>query len=116
MSGLNKVMLIGNVGKDPEIISLESGTPLVKFPLATSETYTDKEGNKTEQTTWHTIVMWRGLAQAAQKLITKGKQLYIEGKIKNRSYTDKDNVTRYITEIEAENFILLGKREDSGQP
>ncbi|GIV41944.1 MAG: hypothetical protein KatS3mg034_1820 [Vicingaceae bacterium] len=113
MSGLNKVMLIGNVGKDPEVIQLDSGTTLVKFPLATSESFTDKDGNRVDQTTWHTIVMWRGLAQAAQKLISKGKQVYIEGKIKTRSYTDKDNATRYVTEIEAENFILLGKRDDS---
>jgi single-strand DNA-binding protein len=112
MASINKVILVGNVGKDPEVITLDNGTKLAKFPLATSESYTDKSGQRVENTTWHNIVVWRNQAEIVEKYVKKGRQLYIEGKIKTRSYTDKDNATRYITEIEVDNFIMLGRRDD----
>lgn len=112
MSGVNKVILVGHLGKDPEVRHLEGGTTLVNFSLATSETYT-KDGKKVEQTEWHNIVMWRALAEVAAKYLTKGKQVYIEGKIRSRSYDDKEGVKRYITEIVAENFTLLGRKNEN---
>lgn len=113
MASINKVILVGNVGKDPEVITLESGIKLAKFPLATTESYTDRQsGQRIDNTTWHNIVMWRNLAEIAEKYVNKGKQIYVEGKIKSRKYTDKEGNERYITEIEADNFILLGKKDD----
>src|SRR6476469_2704920 len=103
MSGVNKVILVGHLGKDPEVRHLEGGTTLVNFPLATSETYT-KDGKKVEQTEWHNIVMWRGLADVAAKYLQKGKLVYIEGKLRSRNYEDKEGTKRYITEIVAESF------------
>ena len=115
MSGVNKVILIGYLGKDPEIRHLEGNTSVATFSLATSETYTNKQGQRVEQTEWHNIVAWRNLAEIAAKYLTKGKQVYIEGKIRNRSYDDKDGVKRYITEIVADNMTLLGKKEDGNE-
>jgi single-strand DNA-binding protein len=115
MSGVNKVILIGNVGKDPEIRHMENGTSKATFPLATTETYRDREGQRMEQTEWHNIVLWRGLADLAEKYIRKGKQLYIEGKLRTRSWEDRDGNKRYTTEIIADNITLLGglqRRED----
>jgi single-strand DNA-binding protein len=115
MSGVNKVILIGNVGKDPEIRHMENGTSKATFPLATTETYRDREGQRMEQTEWHNIVLWRGLAELAEKYIRKGKQLYIEGKLRTRSWEDRDGNKRYTTEIIADNITLLGglqRRED----
>ncbi|MBC8053109.1 MAG: single-stranded DNA-binding protein [Sphingobacteriaceae bacterium] len=112
MSGVNKVILVGHLGKDPEVRHLEGGTTLVNFPLATSETY-NKDGKKIEQTEWHNIVMWRGLADVAAKYLQKGKLVYIEGKIRSRNYEDKEGNKRYITEIIAENFNMLGRKNDS---
>ena len=112
MSGVNKVILVGHLGKDPEVRHLEGGTTLVNFPLATSETY-NKDGKKIEQTEWHNIVMWRGLADVAAKYLQKGKLVYIEGKIRSRNYEDKEGNKRYITEIVAENFNMLGKRNEN---
>ena len=109
MSGVNKVILIGHLGKDPEVRHLEGGTTLVNFPLATSETY-NKDGKKVEQTEWHNIVMWRGLADVAAKFLQKGKQVYIEGKLRSRNYEDKEGNKRYVTEIIAENFTMLGRK------
>ncbi|HNS11768.1 MAG TPA: single-stranded DNA-binding protein [Bacteroidia bacterium] len=107
MSGVNKVILIGNVGKDPEVRYLEGGVAVANFTLATSESYKNKEGQKVVQTEWHRIVLWRGLAEIAEKWVRKGKQVYIEGKIRHRSYM-KDNTTHWITEIIADNMTLLG--------
>ena len=110
MSGVNKVILVGNVGKDPEVRYLENGTAVAKFSLATSESYTNKEGNRVDQTEWHNIVLWRKSAEIAEKYIRKGMQLYIEGKIKSRSWDDKDGNKKYITEIVGDSFTMLGKK------
>lgn len=112
MSGVNKVILVGHLGKDPEVRHLEGGTTLVNFPLATSETY-NKDGRKIEQTEWHNIVMWRGLADVAAKYLQKGKLVYIEGKLRSRNFEDKEGNKRYITEIVAENFTMLGRKSDN---
>ncbi|WP_257657456.1 single-stranded DNA-binding protein [Parapedobacter lycopersici] len=111
MSGINKVILVGHLGKDPEIRHLEGNVTVASFPLATSETY-NKDGRKMEQTEWHNIVMWRGLAEVAAKYLFKGKLVYIEGKLRTRTYEDKEGIRRYTTEIVAENFTLLGRRSD----
>jgi len=114
MSGVNKVILVGNVGKDPEVKYFEGGTVKANFSLATGETYKDKQGNKVDSTEWHNIIMWGKLAEIAEKYVRKGKQLYIEGKIKTRSYGEGDN-KKYITEIIADNMTMLGTRgEGSG--
>jgi single-strand DNA-binding protein len=110
---LNKVILIGNVGKDPEIRHLDTGIAVANFPLATSETYVAKNGEKVTTTEWHNIVVWRGLAEVAEKYVTKGKQIFIEGRIRTRNYDDKDGNKRYITEIYADSMQLLGRKEDS---
>ncbi|NCB07138.1 MAG: single-stranded DNA-binding protein [Bacteroidia bacterium] len=110
---VNKVILVGNVGKDPEIRHLDSGVAVANFPLATSETYIAKNGDKVTTTEWHNIVLWRGLADVAEKYVTKGKQLYIEGRIRTRNYDDKDGVKRYVTEIYGDVMQLLGSKEGS---
>jgi len=110
---LNKVMLIGNVGKDPEVRHLDSGVATTTITLATSETYTDKAGQRVTNTEWHNVVLWRQLAELAEKYIRKGSQIFVEGKIRSRSWDDKDGVKRYTTEVIADNVRLLGRREDS---
>jgi single-strand DNA-binding protein len=107
MSGLNKVILIGNVGRDPEMRYSEGNIGRLSFSMATTEYYKDRNGNRTEHTEWHNIVMWRGLAENAEKIIKKGSQVYIEGKIQSRQWNDKDGNKKNVTEIVAENFILL---------
>jgi len=107
---VNKVILVGNVGKDPEVRHLDAGVAVANFPLATSETYTAKNGDKVTTTEWHNIVAWRGLAEVAEKYVSKGRQLYIEGRIKTRSYDDKDGNKRYVTEIYADTMQMLGNR------
>jgi single-strand DNA-binding protein len=111
MSGINKVILVGHLGKDPEVRHLEGGVSVASFPLATSETY-NKDGRKIEQTEWHNIVMWRGLADVASKYLQKGKLVYIEGKLRTRSFEDKEGIKKYTTEIVAENFTMLGRKSD----
>src|SRR5476651_1653797 len=111
MSGVNKVILVGHLGKDPEARTLEGGVSVVSFPLATSEIF-NKDGRKVEQTEWHNIVMWRGLADVAAKYLQKGKLVYIEGKIRTRSFEDKEGIKKYTTEIVAENFTMLGRKSD----
>lgn len=111
MSGINKVILVGHLGKDPDVRYLDGGVSVASFPLATSETF-NKEGRKVEQTEWHNIVMWRGLADVAAKYLQKGKLVYIEGKLRTRTFDDKDGNKKYTTEIIAENFTLLGRRTD----
>ena len=111
MSGVNKVILVGHLGKDPEARQLEGGVSVVSFPLATSETF-NKDGRKVEQTEWHNIVMWRGLADVAAKLLQKGKLVYIEGKLRTRTFEDKEGIKKYTTEVVAENFTLLGRKND----
>lgn len=111
MSGINKVILVGHLGKDPEVRHLDGGVTVASFPLATSETY-NKDGRKIEQTEWHNIVMWRGLADVAAKYLQKGKLVYIEGKLRTRHFEDKEGHKKYTTEIVAENFTLLGRKSD----
>lgn len=111
MSGVNKVILVGHLGKDPEARSLEGGVSVVSFPLATSETF-NKDGHKVEQTEWHNIVMWRGLADVAARYLQKGRLVYIEGKLRTRSFDDKEGIKKYTTEVVAENFTLLGRKTD----
>jgi len=111
MSGVNKVILVGHLGKDPEARVLEGGVSVVSFPVATSETF-NKDGRKVEQTEWHNIVMWRGLADVAAKFLQKGKLVYIEGKLRTRSFEDKEGIKKYTTEVVAENFTLLGRKAD----
>ena len=111
---LNKVLLIGNAGRDPEIRHLESGTMNATFSLATTERYRDRStGEMKEQTEWHNIVCWRNLAEIAEKYVKKGTQLFIEGRIRTRSYNDKDGNTKYMTEILADNMQLLGRKADN---
>lgn len=111
--GVNKVILVGNVGKDPEVKHLDSGVTVASFSLATSETYKNKDGQKVTNTEWHNIVIWRGLAEVAEKYVKKGNPLYIEGKIRTRSWDDKDGNKRYTTEIVADNMQMLGSKQSS---
>lgn len=111
MSGINKVILVGHLGKDPEIRQLEGGVSVASFPLATSETF-NKDGKKVEQTEWHNIVLWRSLADVAAKFLQKGKLVYIEGKLRTRSFEDKEGIKKYTTEVVAENFTMLGRKTD----
>lgn len=114
MAGVNKVILIGNLGKDPEVRYLEGGTAVAKFTLATSENYKDKTtGEKKTLVEWHNIVVWRGLAEVAEKYLKKGSQIYIEGKLRSRQWQDKDGVNRYTTEIVADTLQMIGKRDDN---
>jgi single-strand DNA-binding protein len=113
MAGVNKVILVGNLGKDPEVRHLEGGASVANFSLATSESYKDKSGQRVDQTEWHSIVVWRGLADVAEKYLKKGMSIYLEGKIKTRTWDDKDGKKNYTTEIVADTFTMLGKREDN---
>ena len=113
MAGVNKVILVGNLGKDPEVKYLDSGVAVANFSLATSESYKNKEGERVNQTEWHNIVLWRGLAEVAEKWLKKGSSVYIEGKIKTRKWEDKDGNTRYNTEILADNMTMLGSKPTS---
>lgn len=113
MAGVNKVILIGNLGKDPEVRYLDNGVAVANFSLATTESYKNKEGERVSQTEWHNIVLWRGLAEIAEKFLKKGSAVYIEGKIRSRKWEDKEGNTRYTTEILADNMTMLGKREDN---
>jgi single-strand DNA-binding protein len=114
MSGVNKVILIGRLGKDPEVRAFENNVKKASFPLATSENRKDKEGNKIELTEWHNIVCWRNLAEVAEQFLSKGKMIYLEGKIRTRNWEDH-GVKKYFTEIEASTFTMLGTKED-GKP
>ncbi|MCX6253051.1 MAG: single-stranded DNA-binding protein [Bacteroidia bacterium] len=111
---INKVILVGNVGKDPVIRYFDKGVAKVNFPLATSETYTNQQGETITSTEWHNIVLWRALAEVAEKTVKKGSQVYIVGKIKTRSYVDKDGINKYITEILADTLLLLEKKHGPG--
>lgn len=113
---INKVILVGNVGMDPEVRTTESGVKMARLRLATTERYTDRQTNETkEMTEWHTIILWRGLANVVDSYVKKGSQLYIEGRLRTREWTDKDNIKRYSTEILADDMKLLGRRGDSQQ-
>jgi single-strand DNA-binding protein len=112
---VNKVILVGNLGKDPELRQTQSGTAVVSFSLATAERYKDRDGNKQETVTWHNIVAWRELAEICGKFLVKGKQIYVEGKIQNRSYDDRDGNKKYISEVVINNMQMLGSRDDPQQ-
>jgi single-strand DNA-binding protein len=114
MASLNKVMLIGNLGKDPEVRAIPSGVKVANFSIATSENYTGKDGNKVEKTEWHNIVMWRGLAEVAEKYLKKGSQIFVEGRLQTRSWDDQSGQKKYMTEIVADNMVMLGGRRDGG--
>lgn len=111
---VNKVILIGNLGKDPEVRHLENGAVVANFPIATSESYKDRNsGERVTQTEWHNIVVWRGLAEVAEKYLKKGNSVFIEGKLKTRSWEDKEGSTRYTTEVVADNLTMLGRASDN---
>ncbi len=111
---VNKVILIGNVGKDPEVHRLQNGTTKATFSMATSETYTDKEtGEKKETTDWHDIVLWRRLAEITEKYVKKGYKIYVEGKLKKRTYQDKEGNTRYALDIVADEMTILSKPDNA---
>ena len=105
-------MLIGNLGKDPDVQFLEGNIAVAKFPLATTETFKDRSGKLVSQTEWHTVVLWRGLAELAQKYLHKGSLVYIEGRLRTRSWEDKENNRKFATEVVGDNLIMLDKRTD----
>ena len=114
MSGVNKVILIGNLGKDPEVRYLDGGVAVANFPLATTEVHKNRAGEKVESTEWHNIVLWRGLAEVAEKLLKKGMQVYIEGRLRTRSWEDKDGSKKRATEIVGENLTILSRKNAAG--
>jgi len=115
MGSLNKATLIGNLGKDPEVRVVPNGAKVANFSIATTESYTGKDGNKVDKTEWHNIVMWRGLAEVAEKYLKKGSQVYVEGRLQTRSWDDQNGLKRYTTEIVADNMVMLGKPTGGGQ-
>lgn len=110
---LNKAMIIGNVGKDPEIKHLDKGVSVVTIPIATTERYKDRNGETREQTEWHNVVFWRNLADFVERYVKKGSQIFVEGKLRSRSWEDQSGQKRYTTEIVADTIRLLGKRSDN---
>lgn len=114
MGSLNKVLLIGNLGKDPELRYTPDGLAILSFSIATTEYFNDKSGSKTERTTWHNITVFGKMGQSIANYLTKGKQVFIEGKIRNSSYDDKEGIKRYKTDIVASNIVLLGAKGSSG--
>jgi single-strand DNA-binding protein len=116
MRGVNRVMLIGNLGKDPDMQYLEGNIGVAKFSLATTETFKDRAGKLISQTEWHTVVLWRGLAELAQKYLHKGSLVYIEGRLRTRSWEDKEGNKKFATEVVGDNLIMLDKRSDGNHP
>lgn len=113
MRGINKVILLGRLGKDPETQYLENGTPLSRFTLATNDRYKDKTGNWVDQTEWHNVVVWRGLAEISEKYLKKGSLIYLEGKLRTRSWDDKESgAKKFSTEIVGDNLIMLDRKEE----
>ena len=108
MAGVNKVILLGNLGKDPEVRAIDNGRKVARFTLATTESYRNQQGERVDQTEWHNVVFWGPVTDVIEKYLKKGNQVYIEGKISNRSYDDKDGVKKYITEIVGQNLTLVG--------
>jgi len=111
---LNKAMLIGNVGQDPEIRTIPSGARVAQFSVATSRRWNDKSGQQQEKTEWHRVVVWEKLVEIIERYVKKGDRIYVEGEIEYRQYQDKDGVTKYSTEIRARDVVLLGGRSDGG--
>ncbi|MCF0167708.1 MAG: single-stranded DNA-binding protein [Bacteroidales bacterium] len=116
MASVNKVILVGNVGRDPEVRHLEGGAAVANFSLATTERFRDRNGETREMTEWHTIVAWRNLADLAEKFIRKGSQIYVEGRIRSRSYDDQNGQKRTAFEILADTIQLLDRRPANGAP
>lgn len=116
MKGINKVILIGNTGKDPEYKTLQDGTAVAKLVIATTETYRLKNGEIQSRTDWHTIILWRGLATFANQYIHKGSLVYIEGKLRSRQYEDKEGQKKYVTEVVADQVVLLDKKTKEANP
>ena len=117
MAGVNKVILIGNLGSDPEVRHLQNGASVANFRIDTTETYKDKTtGERREQTEWHSIVAWRGLAEIAEKYLRKGSKVYVEGKIRTRKWQDKDGLDRYTTEIHLDELNMLDRASGEGAP
>jgi single-strand DNA-binding protein len=116
MRGVNRVMLIGNLGKDPDVQFLDGNIAVAKFSLATTETFKDRAGKLISQTEWHTVVLWRGLAELAQKYLHKGSLVYIEGRLRTRSWEDKEGNKKFATEVVGDNLIMLDKRSDGPHP
>lgn len=112
MRGVNKVILIGNLGRDPDVQFLEGNIAVAKFSLATTETFKDRAGKLISQTEWHTVVLWRGLAELAQKYLHKGSLVYIEGRLRTRSWEDKEGNKKFATEVVGDNLVMLDKRMD----
>lgn len=110
MNGVNKVILVGNLGNDPDVRRLESGTPVAKIRIATTETYRNRNGERFETTEWHNVTLWRSLAELAERFLHKGSKVYVEGKLRSREFEDREGHRRRITEIEAENIIIFDKR------
>jgi len=113
MSSVNKVIILGRLGADPEVRHFENGSSVAKTRIATTEKYTNKEGQKIENTEWHTVVFWRGLAGIVEKYLKKGDQVYVEGRLKTRSWDDQDGNKRYATDIEAREMVMLGGNRGS---
>lgn len=113
MSGVNKVILVGNLGRDPEVRHLDNGRAVANFTIATSETYKNRQGERVTNTEWHNVVLWSPLAEIAEKYLKKGRQVYIEGKLTTRSWDDKDGNKRYTTEVVGQNLTLLGTRDQA---
>ncbi len=116
MASVNKVILVGNLGKDPEVRYMPSGDPIANITIATSSRYKNKAGEMVEETEWHRVAFFGRLAEIASQYLKKGRPVYIEGRIKTRKYTDKDGVEKYATEIIANEMQMLGGREGMGEP
>jgi len=114
MRGVNKVILVGNLGRDPEVRYIKDGTAVANLRIATSENWNDANGQKQERTEWHRIVAWGKLAEIAKEYMTKGKQIYVEGRLQTRSWDDREGNKRYTTEVRADQILMLGTRGDSG--
>ena len=114
MRGVNKVILIGNLGRDPEVRYTRDGTAVATLNIATTETWTDQSGERQDRTEWHRVVAWSKLAEIAKEYLSKGQQVYIEGKLQTRSWDDRDGNKRYTTEVKAGQMVMLGGRRDAG--
>lgn len=113
MNGVNKVILVGNMGMDPVYTKLDNGASKARIRMATTETYRNAQGERFDRTEWHTVILWRGLADLAEKYLHKGSRIYIEGKLRSRQIVGQDGIKKNITEIEAENLVMLDRRQDN---
>ncbi len=116
MDGVNRVILLGNLGNDPEVKTFDDGNKLARFPIATNETYKNRNGEKVSATEWHNVVVRRGLADVVEKYLKKGNQVYVEGKLRTRKWQDKDGNNRYTTEVHVDNMTMMGGPKSDSQP